>query len=157
MKKAITESIFYILISIVFGFFVLHFMGHDAGFEWFTAYIVEKMLSVDNLFVMYLIFNHFQTPREYQHHCLFWGIIGVLLLRGIFIFTGAALLNMFHFLIYPLGLLLIYSGAKIYFTKEEAAEVHENKVVIFFKKHFKTLDRYIGNRFFMTTKPRFYL
>ena len=152
MKKAILESIFYIVISIIFGIFVLQILGHNAGYEWFTAYIVEKMLSVDNLFVMYLIFNHFKTPREYQHHCLFWGILGVLLLRGIFIFSGVVLLNLFHFLIYPLGLLLIYSGAKIYFTKEESTEIHENKVVMFFKKHFKTLDNYVDNHFFFEGK-----
>jgi len=152
MKKAILESVFYIAISVIFGIIILHTLGHNAGYEWFTAYIVEKMLSVDNLFVMYLIFNHFKTPKEYQHHCLFWGILGVLLLRGIFIFSGVALLNLFHFLIYPLGLLLIYSGLKIYFIKEDEAEIHENKVVIFFKNHFKTLDRYVGSHFFYEGK-----
>lgn len=148
MRKAIIESVFYILISIIFGTAVFVKFGHNAGYEWFSTYIVEKSLSVDNLFVMYLIFNHFNTPKEYQHHCLFWGIIGVLILRGIFIFSGAALLNMFHWLIYPLGLLLIYSGIKIYLSSDEETEIHENKVVIFFKKHFKTLDRYAGSRFF---------
>lgn len=152
MKRAIIESIFYILISIMFGIGVLILCGHNSGYEWFTTYIVEKTLSVDNLFVMYLIFEHFKTPKEYQHHCLFWGIIGVLLLRGVFIFSGVALLNMFHWLIYPLGLLLIYSGIKIYCTPEEDIEIHENKIVIFFKKHFKTLDRYVGNRFFFDGK-----
>lgn len=143
MKKAIIESVFYILISILFGIGVYSILGHNAGFEWFTAYIVEKTLSVDNLFVMYLIFNHFNTPKEYQHHCLFWGIIGVLVLRAIFIFCGAALLNMFHWLIYPLGLLLIYSGIKIYLSADEETEIHENKVVLFFKKNFRTLDENI--------------
>lgn len=152
MKKAIIETLFYIFISILFGIFVFHSWGFNSGYEWFTAYIVEKMLSVDNLFVMYLIFNHFQTPKEYQHHCLFWGIIGVIILRGVFIFSGVTLLNMFHWLIYPLGLLLIYSGFKIYFTKEENTEIHENRIVLFFKKHFKTLDRYIGNHFFFEGK-----
>ncbi len=152
MKKAILESIFYILISIIFGLVAFYAMGHNAGYEWFTAYIVEKMLSVDNLFVMYLIFNHFQTPKAYQHHCLFWGVIGVLLLRGVFIFTGVTLLNMFHFLIYPLGLLLIYSGIKIYFTKDEDTEIRENKVVVFFKKHFRTLDFYVNDKFFYCGK-----
>lgn len=152
MKKAIIESIFYILISIIFGIGVLILCGHNPGYEWFTAYLVEKTLSVDNLFVMYLIFEHFKTPKEYQHHCLFWGIIGVLLLRGIFIFSGVALLNAFHWLFYPLGLLLIYSGLKIYCSSEEDTEIHENNVVIFFKKHFKTLDRYVGNHFFSEGK-----
>lgn len=148
MKKAIIESVFYILISIIFGTAVFVIFGHNAGYEWFSAYIVEKSLSVDNLFAMYLIFNHFNTPKEYQHHCLFWGIIGVLILRGIFIFSGVALLNMFHWLIYPLGLLLICSGIKIYLSSDEETEIHENKVVIFFKKHFKTLDGYCGRCFF---------
>lgn len=152
MKKAIIESIFYIIVSIIFGIAILILCGHNVGYEWFTAYIVEKTLSVDNLFVMYLIFEHFKTPKEYQHHCLFWGIIGVLLLRGIFIFSGVALLDTFHWLIYPLGLLLIYSGIKIYCSSEEYTEIHENKVVIFFKKHFKTLDRYVGNHFFFNGK-----
>lgn len=148
MKKAIIESVFYILISIIFGAAVFVIFGNNAGFEWFSAYIVEKSLSVDNLFVMYLIFNHFKTPKEYQHYCLFWGIVGVLVLRGIFIFSGVALLNMFHWLIYPLGLLLIYSGMKIYLSSDEETEIHENKVVIFFKEHFKTLDGYCGRSFF---------
>lgn len=115
------------------------------------------MLSVDNLFVMYLIFNYFKTPKEYQHHCLFWGILGVIILRGIFIYSGVALLNLFHFLIYPLGALLVYSGMKIYFSKDEDSEIHENKIVIFFKKHFKTLDRYVGSKFFMMERQHYYL
>lgn len=152
MKRAIYESIFYILISILFGIFIMQICGHNTGYEWFTVYIVEKMLSVDNLFVMYLIFNYFKTPKEYQHHCLFWGILGVIILRGIFIYSGVALLNLFHFLIYPLGALLVYSGMKIYFSKDEDSEIHENKIVIFFKKHFKTLDRCVGSKFFYDGK-----
>lgn len=149
MQKAIKESVFYILISIIFGCIIYAICGVNSGNEWFTAYIIEKSLSVDNLFVMYLIFSYFKTPNNLQHKCLFWGIIGVLILRGICIFGGVTLLNAFHWLIYPLGALLLYSGIKIYFTgSEDEEEIHENRVVKFFRNHFKVTDQYVGDKFF---------
>lgn len=149
MQKAIKESVFYILISIIFGGLIYALCGTNAGNEWFTAYIIEKSLSVDNLFVMYLIFSYFQTPEALQHKCLFWGIIGVLVLRGICIIGGVSLLNAFHWLIYPLGALLLYSGVKIYFTGDnDSEEIHENKIVKFFRNHFSVIDKYIDNKFF---------
>ena len=152
-KKAIRESVFYVLISIVFGMIVYAVAGATAGNEWFTAYIVEKSLSVDNLFVMYLIFQYFKTPEDLQHRCLFWGIVGAVVLRGICIVGGVTLLHMFHWLIYPLGMLLVYSGVKIYFTGEEdEGTIKENRVVKFFRAHFPVTDNYVGNKFFIVDK-----
>jgi len=150
MQKAINESIFYIFISILFGCLIYAICGVSSGNEWFTAYIVEKSLSVDNLFVMYLIFSYFKTPENLQHKCLFWGIIGVILLRGICIIGGVTLINAFHWLIYPLGALLVYSGIKIYFTgDDDQEEIHENRVVKFFRSHFRVTDTYSDDKFFV--------
>ena len=147
----IIRSIFWITVSVIFGS-VVYLFNHESGCQWFTAYIIEKSLSVDNLFVMYLIFNYFNTPEKLQHKALNWGIIGVIILRVPFIVGGAVLINLFHPLVYVLGLMLIYSGIKILYSQDEEAEIHENAVVKWFKKHFGSYDNYFGSKFFLEGK-----
>jgi tellurite resistance protein TerC len=150
LKEATLWSIFWVTISCVFGAVVFHFLGSDAGNQFFTAYVLEKSLSVDNLFVFFLIFNYFNTPQEIQHRCLFFGIVGAIVLRAVCIIGGVAIVNAFHPLIYALGLLLVYSGLKIYFVKEDDDNsIQENKVVKWFRRHFNVIDEYAGHNFFV--------
>lgn len=149
-KEAVGWSVVWIAISCIFGGWVYWEYGTDAGHLWFTAYVIEKSLSVDNLFVIYLIFGFFATPAKYQHICLFWGIIGAIVLRALFIIGGAALISLFHPIIYLFGIMLIWSAIKLITTKDEGdPDIKENKVVLFFKKHFPVLSEYRGNKFFV--------
>ena len=118
-KEASWWSVVWIAISCVFGGWMYWEYGTDSGNLWFTAYVIEKSLSVDNLFVMYLIFQFFATPAKYQHVCLFWGIIGAIVLRALFIIGGATLINLFHPLIYAFGVILVWSAIKLIVSQEE--------------------------------------
>ncbi len=149
-KEALWWSVVWIGISCLFGGWMYYHHGHDAGNLWFTAYVIEKSLSVDNLFVMYLIFGYFATPAKYQHVCLFWGIVGAIILRAIFIIGGATLINLFHPLLYVFAIILIVSALKLIFSKnDDTPDIHENRVVKFFKKHFNVIAGYEGHKFFV--------
>ena len=113
LREALGWSAFWVALSLSFNLLVYRSMGHQAGLQWLTGYLVEKALSVDNLFVFLLIFNYFKVPPQYQHRILFWGVLGALILRAIFILAGAALLARFHFLMYLLGAFLVYTGIRM--------------------------------------------
>ncbi len=113
LREALGWSAFWVALSLGFNLLVYRTMGHQAGLQWLTGYLVEKALSVDNLFVFLLIFNYFKVPSQYQHRILFWGVLGALILRAIFILAGAALLARFHFLMYLLGAFLVYTGIRM--------------------------------------------
>lgn len=149
-KEAAWWSVVWIGISCLFGGWMYWEYGHDVGNLWFTAYVLEKSLSVDNLFVMYLIFGYFATPDKYQHVCLFWGIIGAIVLRAIFIIGGATLISLFHPLLYVFAVILIISAIKLLLSSgDDEQTIHENKVVKFFKKHFNVIAGYEGHKFFV--------
>ncbi len=113
LREALGWSAFWVALSLGFNLLVYRYMGRQAGLQWLTGYLVEKALSVDNLFVFLLIFNYFKVPAQYQHRVLFWGVLGALVLRAIFILAGAALLARFHFLMYLLGAFLVYTGIRM--------------------------------------------
>lgn len=150
LGEALGWSAFWITLSLTFNFFVYHTMGHEAGLQWLTGYLIEKALSVDNLFVFLLIFTYFKVPAEYQHRILFWGVLGALLLRGIFIVAGAALLAKFHFLLYILGLFLMYTGARMAFSGGGDPEIDpdNNPIVRFLSRHLPITRQLDGGRFF---------
>jgi tellurite resistance protein TerC len=124
--------------------------GKSAAIKYFTGYLLEEALSVDNLFVMALIFAQFKTPKKYQHKILFWGIIGVLVFRAILIGLGTTLVNQFTWLFVVFGLFLIYSGVKMLFTKEseEDQDFHKNGFVKFLKRFYPVTSNYEGDQFF---------
>jgi len=107
LRESLLQTAGWVTLALGFNYFVYRNMGHEAGLQWLTGYLVEEALSVDNLFVFLLIFNYFKVPAEYQHRVLFWGILGALILRALFIVAGAALLAKFHFLFYILGAFLV--------------------------------------------------
>ena len=149
-KEAIMWSVVWILISCTFGAGIWWYYGAELGSQWFTAYVLEKSLSVDNLFVISMIFTFFATPPQYQHRALFWGIIGAIVLRGIFILGGVAIVTQFAWILYIFGAFLVYTGVKIIFSSEDDnKEIEENAVVKWFRKHFNVHPGYVGHKFFI--------
>lgn len=122
MKEALTWSVVWISFALVFNLLIYHFLGQQKAIEFLTAYLVEKSLSVDNIFVFLLIFSSLKTPEQYRHKILFWGVLGALFMRGIMIFAGVFLLNHFHFITYIFGLVLVIAGFRMLFQKEENLE-----------------------------------
>ena len=125
MKEALLWTFFWITLACLFGAGIYYFYGHSKALEFFTAYIIEYSLSIDNLFVFLLIFRFFNVPPAYEHKALFWGILLALITRAAFIFAGVALINKFHWIMYIFGAFLIFTGIKMALNKE--TEVHPDK------------------------------
>jgi len=148
VKEALKLVAFWVALAVAFGIFVWFTEGSKKGTEFFTAYLVEYSLSVDNLFVFLALFTYFAVPREAQRKVLLWGILGAILFRGIFIFAGIALVERFHFLIYILGLILIYTAIKLVTQKEKEVEPEKNPLVKFARKFIPIHPEYSGSSFF---------
>ncbi|GAB3849459.1 TerC family protein [Hymenobacter terrigena] len=150
LREALGWSAFWVGLSLCFNALVYRTMGHQAGLQWLTGYLVEKALSVDNLFVFLLIFNYFRVPPMYQHRILFWGVLGALLLRAIFILVGGTLLARFHFLIYPLGVFLVYTGIRMGLSSgEPEIDPANNPVVRFLSRHLPITRQQEEGKFFV--------
>lgn len=145
-KKAIRMTIVWISIAVLFGIFVLFTLGTDKAIEFYTGYIVEESMSIDNLFVFILIFSFFKIPDDYQHKALYYGIFGALIFRAIFIFAGAELMERFDIVIYIFGIVLLIAALKTIFKK--SGEEEENKMAIWLSKVFKTSPELDGDKFF---------
>lgn len=149
-KSALYQSIFWVCVSTVFGYLIYRFDdgGSDAMVEYFSAYLTEYALSVDNIFVILLILKYFSVKEEYYHKILFWGILGAVVFRGVFIFVGALFVAKFHFILYIFGVLLIYSGIKIYFgDNDEEIEPEKNPVYRFCLKYLPITKDEMGGKF----------
>ena len=149
IKEAGTWSCVWISLALVFNFGVYYVWGQDKAMEFLTGYVIEKSLSVDNLFVFLMIFQYFNTPAEYQHRILFWGIVGALILRAIFIATGAALLSNFHWMIYVFGGFLVVTGIKMLLQGDEKINPEQNPVVRLFQRLMPVTHEYHGQNFFV--------
>jgi len=147
-KEAITWSVVWIFLALIFNAGIWKFFGETQAIEFLTGYVVEKSLSIDNIFVFVLIFGAFQVPSMYQHRVLFYGILGALVLRGIFIFAGVALIEKFHWIIYVFGVFLIYTGYKIARDKGTKVNVEDNAILNFAKKFIPFTTTYHGKKFF---------
>jgi len=146
-KEAITWSAIWIGLALVFNLGIYYYFGKVKAVEFLTGYIIEKSLSVDNIFVFVLIFSAFAVPAAYQHRVLFWGIIGALIMRAIFIFAGVALINKFHWIIYVFGIFLLYTGIKIAIEKGTKINVENNRMLGLFRKYFPVTNNYHGGKF----------
>lgn len=156
-KPALYQSIFWIGISFAFGMLIYFFMGKEISVEFFSAYITEKMLSVDNLFVILLIFNFFNLEEKYHHKALFWGILGAIVFRAIFIGVGAYVIEQFYWILYIFGAFLIYTGIKLLKDKKEKhIDFKNNKVIKFAHKLLPFTDTHHGGKFFFIEKGKFY-
>jgi len=134
VKEALTWTLVWVCLALIFNAIIFYWRGRQQALEFFTGYLIEKALSVDNIFVFIMIFTYFQIPSKYQHKVLFWGILGALIMRVIFIFAGVALIEKFHFTIYIFGALLIYTGYKMFYHNNAKIEPDKNPLIRFFKK-----------------------
>jgi len=158
-KEALLWSLVWISLSLVFNAVIYSFWDRmmpgssytnsEAALAFFTGYLIEKSLSVDNIFVFILIFSFFAVPPSYQHRVLFWGILGALVMRGILIVVGAALLKEFHWIIYIFGAFLIYTGIRMARHQEEEVHPDKNPVVKFFRKFMPVTEKFEQGKFFV--------
>lgn len=149
MKESLFFSAFYISIGLLFSLFVYREMGQAATFEYLTGFIVEKTLSIDNVFVIAMLFSFFHVPRIYQHRVLFWGILGAIILRGVMIALGATLISEFEWVLHVFALFLIATGVKMLFAGEEKKDIGKNPLLLFMQKHFRVTDKFYGHDFFV--------
>ena len=156
VKEALTWSGVWICLSLVFNGLIYHWFGEAKAIEFFTGYVIEKSLSVDNIFVFVLVFKYFQIPSIYQHKILFWGILGALVMRVIFIFAGVALIEKFHWTIYLFGLFLIYTGYKMFTEQDKQIEPEKNPVIKFFRRVMPVTHELRGDKFFVSENGRRY-
>lgn len=151
-KEALLWSGIWISLAILFNIGVFKFAGHEKGMEFLTGYLLEKALSVDNIFVFILLFSFFNVPGKYQHKVLYYGIVGALIMRGALIALGAALIVKFHWIILLFGAFLVFSGIKMAFHKEEKIDPDKNPIVRFFKKIFPVTANFEKDKFFVKRK-----
>jgi tellurite resistance protein TerC len=156
IKEALLTSLFWIMLALGFNVLMYFWQGQQAAMEFLTGYLIEKSLSVDNLFVFILIFNYFKVPLQYQHKLLFWGVIGALVLRAIFILVGVALIAKFHFIIYILGAFLVYTGIKMAFTQDKDVNPEHNPLVKWASKHLRMTKTPVGGKFFVRQEGKVY-
>lgn len=150
LKEALIWSGVWIGLALVFNTGIYLWLGKQQALEFLTGYVLEKSLSVDNLFVFLMIFSYFKVPLKYQHEVLFWGILGALLMRAGFIVGGLALLTRFHWVIYVFGGFLIFTGIKMLFSKEKEVHPEKNPVIRIFNKIMPVTKEYAGGKFFVS-------
>ena len=147
VAESLRMSAMYIILGLSFAGFVYWQMGTEPAAQYLTAFVVEKTLAMDNIFVIALIFGFFAIPREYQHRVLFWGILGVIVLRGIMIGLGATLVEHYSWVLYVFAVFLIFTGIKMLFVDEASHDLSGNKLVQFMRKRFRVTDALHGNSF----------
>ena len=154
-REALGFSVMWIALAAFFAIGVYYWRGRTTALEFTTGYLVEESLSVDNLFVFLLIFRYFRVPGEYQHKVLFWGIVGALVMRGIFILAGVALIQRFHWIIYVFGLFLVYTGVQLLRSGEKEIHPEQNPVLRLFRRWVPVTKDYEGGRFLVRHKGLF--
>ena len=146
-KETVGWSIVWVSLALAFNVFVFWQFGIEKAKLFFTGYLIELSLSVDNLFVFLLIFSFFKVPKKYQHRVLFWGIMGALVMRMIMIFAGAELVERFHWIIYLFGAFLVYTGLSMFRDTDETFEPHESAIVRFATRYIRISKHYDGDKF----------
>ena len=137
----------YVAIAVAFGAWVWWSRGSQSGLEFYTGYVIEQSLAMDNIFVIATIFGYFAVPRRYQHRVLFWGIIGAIVMRAIMIGFGAALVTQFSWILYLFGAFLIFTGIKMFTATDEATDFANNRVLIWLRGHFNITRELHGHDF----------
>jgi tellurite resistance protein TerC len=149
MRESLIWTLVWIGLSIAFGLGVMHFSGEQRGLEFFTGYVIEKALSVDNLFLFLVIFRAFSVDEKIQHRLLEWGILGALVMRGAMIAAGASLIERFSWVLYVFGAFLVFAGLHMLFAKKEEIHPEENRISRFARRHLRVSQTYSGNKFFV--------
>ncbi|MET0360652.1 MAG: TerC family protein [Sphingobium sp.] len=147
IKESLLLSLFYISIALLFGAWVWAEKGADLGLKYYTGFVIEKALSIDNVFVISLIFSYFAIPRLYQYRALVWGIVAVIVLRGLMIGVGAAIVEQFHWVLYIFGAFLVFTGVKMLFSSDEKVDIGANPAVRWLSRHLRVTPELHGNHF----------
>ena len=149
MKEALLWSAFWVSLALIFNLGVGLVAGQDKALQFFTGYVLEESLSIDNLFVFIQLFNYFRVPTHFQHRVLFWGILGVIITRASFILGGIALMGTFHWIIYVFGAFLVFTGIKIGLGHEGELRPEKNPVIRFLRKFFRVSETFEDGKFFI--------
>jgi tellurite resistance protein TerC len=148
-REAITWTLVWVGLSLGFGLGVMYFSGEQRGLEFFTGYVIEKALSVDNLFLFLVIFRAFAVDEKIQHRVLEWGILGALVMRGVMIAAGAGLIERFSWVLYVFGAFLVFAGLHMLFAKKAEMHPEENRISRFARRHLRVTKEYSGSKFFV--------
>lgn len=154
VREALVWTGVWITLAMIFNLFIYYYFNEEKAFEFFTGYLIEKSLSVDNIFVIILIFSYFRVPEEYQHKVLFWGILGALVMRIIFILSGIELIHRFHWLVYIFGGFLIFTGIKMLVSDDSKIDPEKNPLIKIAKKLFAITKNFEGDKFFIKRDNR---
>src|SRR6266852_2955402 len=149
MREAGFFSLAWVLLSVLFGIGILHYSGYRPALEFFTGYLIEKSLSVDNLFLFLVIFRTFAIDDRFQHRMLEWGILGALIMRGVMIAAGAELIERFSWIMYLFGAFLLYAGIHMLFAKKEQIHPEQNVIFRLANRHLRVTHEYHGEHFFV--------
>jgi len=155
MKEAIGWSIVWIVLSLIFNIYIYYEYGSIKALEFLTGYVVEKALSVDNIFIFIVIFSYFAVPLEYQHKVLFWGVASAIIMRAIFIVLGAALVAKFHWILYLFGVFLIFTALKLAFQSEKEIHPERNPFIKACRKFLPITLNYEGSKFIVTKNNKY--
>ncbi|MCF8054573.1 MAG: TerC family protein [Deltaproteobacteria bacterium] len=155
LKEALLWSLLWIICGLTFGVGVYYINGPTKGWEFITGFLLEKSLSVDNLFVFLLIFRYFHIPRQYEYHALFWGIIGAIIIRAVFIFAGVALVEQFNWIIYLFGAFLIYTAVKMAMAKDKEIHPEQNPLIKFLRRFIPITHEYHSTKLFIKRNKRY--
>jgi tellurite resistance protein TerC len=156
VKEAVLWTTVWISLALIFNVFVYFEFGKIKALEFLTGYVIEYSLSVDNIFVFILIFSYFSVKARFQHKVLFWGILGALIMRGLFIFSGIALIQRFHWIVIIFGGFLVYSGIRLLFQKEAEVDPEKNAIVRFFKRFLPVSQNQDTDQLFLRQNSRLY-
>jgi tellurite resistance protein TerC len=149
IRESLLMSAFYIAMGVAYGGWIWMEMGKQSGLEYLTGFVVEKTLAMDNVFVIAMIFGFFAIPRQYQHRVLFWGILGVIILRGIMIGVGATLVKEYDWVLYVFAVFLIATGVKMLVFADKETDLSKNPLLKFMKSRFRVTDALHGEKFFV--------
>jgi tellurite resistance protein TerC len=155
-RQATALSLFWIVMALLFGVVVFALAGPERGGEYLAGYVIEKSLSVDNVFVFALIFSYFAVPAPYQYRVLFWGVVGALILRAVFIALGAQLLERYDWMVYVFGVFLIYTGIRMAFHRDEEVHPERNPLLLVVRRMFPITQDFQGQRFFTRQGGKLY-
>ncbi len=156
VKEAVIWSGVWITLALLFDLFIFFEFGKTKALEFLTGYVIEYSLSVDNIFVFILIFSYFAVKDSYQHKILFWGILGALIMRAIFIVTGVALINKFHWIVILFGGFLVFTGIRMLFQKETEIDPEKNVIVKFFRRFLPVSETIHGDKLFIRQNNKMY-
>jgi tellurite resistance protein TerC len=149
VRESLILSAGYIAVALAFGFWVWSSLGEESGLAYLTGFLVEKSLAMDNVFVIAMILGYFAIPRQYHHFVLFWGILGVIVLRAIMIGLGAALITEFQWILYLFGLFLVATGVKMLLVADQEHSLDDNGLLRFLRRRLRVTDQLHGERFFV--------